>query len=69
MAKSKDVGNKTLKDTLADIDSHFGKGTVMRMGDREIFFLPRQARCSLFPFGQQKRSRFVASPLPQHPPG
>ena len=27
-------------------------------------FLPRQARCSLFPFGQQKRSRFVASPLP-----
>lgn len=40
MAKSKDVGNKTLKDTLADIDSHFGKGTVMRMGDREILDIP-----------------------------
>ena len=36
MPKSKDTSNKTLKDTLADIDSHFGKGTVMRMGDREM---------------------------------
>ena len=27
MAKSKDTGSKSLKDTLADIDSHFGKGT------------------------------------------
>ena len=40
MAKSKDTGNKSLKDTLADIDSHFGKGTVMRMGDREILDIP-----------------------------
>ena len=40
MAKSKDTSNKTLKDTLADIDSHFGKGTVMRMGDREILDIP-----------------------------
>ena len=35
MPKLKDT-KKTLKDTLADIDSQFGKGTVMRMGDREI---------------------------------
>ena len=40
MAKSKDTGSKSLKDTLADIDSHFGKGTVMRMGDREILDIP-----------------------------
>ena len=35
MPKSKDTTSKTLKDTIADIDNHFGKGTVMRMGDRE----------------------------------
>ena len=35
MPKSKDTNSKSLKDTLADIDNHFGKGTVMRMGDRE----------------------------------
>src|SRR6056300_702309 len=40
MAKSKDIGSKSLKDTLADIDSHFGKGTVMRMGDKEILDIP-----------------------------
>ena len=40
MAKSKDTGSKSLKDTLADIDSHFGKGTVMRMGDKEILDIP-----------------------------
>ena len=40
MAKSKNTGSKSLKDTLADIDSHFGKGTVMRMGDREILDIP-----------------------------
>ena len=40
MPKSKDTSNKTLKDTLADIDSHFGKGTVMRMGDREMLDIP-----------------------------
>ena len=40
MAKSKDTGSKSLKDTLADIDSHFGKGTVMRMGDRENLDIP-----------------------------
>src|SRR5210317_1369374 len=40
MAKSKDTVSKSLKDTLADIDSHFGKGTVMRMGDREILDIP-----------------------------
>ena len=40
MAKSKDTGSKSLKDTLADIDSHFGKGTVMRMGDKENLDIP-----------------------------
>lgn len=40
MAKSKDTGSKSLKDTLADIDSHFGKGTVMRMGiEKTLIFL------------------------------
>ncbi len=34
MPKSKDTNPKSLKDTIADIDNHFGKGTVMRMGDR-----------------------------------
>ena len=52
MAKSKDTGSKSLKDTLADIDSHFGKGTVMRMGDREsrhpinINWFSRARHCS-----------------------
>ena len=40
MPKSKDTNSKSLKDTLADIDNHFGKGTVMRMGDRENLDIP-----------------------------
>ena len=40
MPKSKDTSSKSLKDTLADIDNHFGKGTVMRMGDRENLYIP-----------------------------
>ena len=40
MPKSKDTTSKSLKDTLADIDNHFGKGTVMRMGDRENLDIP-----------------------------
>ena len=40
MPKSKDTTSKSLKDTIADIDSHFGKGTVMRMGDRENLDIP-----------------------------
>ena len=40
MPKSKDISSKSLKDTLADIDNHFGKGTVMRMGDRENLDIP-----------------------------
>ena len=40
MPKSKDTNPKSLKDTIADIDSHFGKGTVMRMGDRENLDIP-----------------------------
>src|SRR5210317_558778 len=47
MAKSKDTVSKSLKDTLADIDSHFGKGTVMRMGDREILDIPSISTGSL----------------------
>ena len=38
---------KTLKDTLADIDSQFGKGTVMRMGDREMLDIPSISTGSL----------------------
>ena len=33
MPKSKDTNSKSLKDTLADIDNHFGKGTVMHALD------------------------------------
>ena len=40
MPKTKDTNPKSLKDTIADIDSHFGKGTVMRMGDRENLDIP-----------------------------
>ena len=40
MPKSKDTNPKSLKDTIADIDSHFGKGTVKRMGDRENLDIP-----------------------------
>ena len=40
MPKTKDTSSKSLKDTLADIDNHFGKGTVMRMGDRENLDIP-----------------------------
>ena len=40
MPKSKDTSSKSLKDTLSDIDNHFGKGTVMRMGDRENLDIP-----------------------------
>ena len=40
MPNSKDTSSKSLKDTLADIDNHFGKGTVMRMGDRENLDIP-----------------------------
>ena len=47
MGKSKDTSGKTLKDTLADIDSHFGKGTVMRMGDRENLDIPSISTGSL----------------------
>ena len=39
MAKLKDT-KKSLKETLADIDSQFGKGTVMRMGDKELVDIP-----------------------------
>ena len=35
------------KDTIADIDNHFGKGTVMRMGDRENLDIPSISTGSL----------------------
>ena len=47
MPKTKDTSSKSLKDTLADIDSHFGKGTVMRMGDRENLDIPSISTGSL----------------------
>ena len=47
MPKSKDTSSKTLKDTIADIDNHFGKGTVMRMGDRENLDIPSISTGSL----------------------
>jgi recombination protein RecA len=46
MAKLKDT-KKSLKDTLADIDSQFGKGTVMRMGDKELVDIPSISTGSL----------------------
>ena len=46
MPKLKDT-KKTLKDTRADIDSQFGKGTVMRMGDREMLDIPSISTGSL----------------------
>ena len=47
MPKSKDTSSKSLKDTLADIYNHFGKGTVMRMGDRENLDIPSISTGSL----------------------
>ncbi len=47
MPKSKDTTSKTLKDTIADIDNHFGKGTVMKMGDRENLDIPSISTGSL----------------------
>ena len=47
MPKSKDTNSKSLKDTLADIDNHFGKGTVMRMGDKENLDIPSISTGSL----------------------
>ena len=47
MAKSKDTSPKSLKDTISDIDNHFGKGTVMRMGDRENLDIPSISTGSL----------------------
>ena len=47
MPKAKDTTSKTLKDTIADIDNHFGKGTVMRMGDKENLDIPSISTGSL----------------------
>ena len=47
MTKSKDTTSKSLKDTISDIDNHFGKGTVMRMGDRENLDIPSISTGSL----------------------
>ena len=47
MPKSKDTTSKSLKDTISDIDNHFGKGTVMRMGDRENLDIPSISTGSL----------------------
>lgn len=47
MPKSIDTTGKSLKDTINDIDNHFGKGTVMRMGDRENLDIPSISTGSL----------------------
>ena len=36
-----------LKETLSEIEKHFGKGTVMRMGDRENIDIPSVSTGSL----------------------
>ena len=35
-----DDKSKQLNETLSQIEKKFGKGTVMRMGDREVFDIP-----------------------------
>ena len=47
MPKSKEATPKSLKDTISEIDNHFGKGTVMRMGDRENLDIPSISTGSL----------------------
>ena len=47
MPKSKDTTGRSLKDVISDIDTHFGKGTVMRMGDRENLDIPSISTGSL----------------------
>ena len=47
MAKTKDKDPKSLKDTIAEIDNHFGEGTVMRMGDKETLNIPSISTGSL----------------------
>ena len=47
MAKTKDKNPKSLKDTIAEIDNHFGEGTVMRMGDKETLNIPSISTGSL----------------------
>ena len=47
MAKTKDKKPKSLKDTIAEIDNHFGEGTVMRMGDKETLNIPSISTGSL----------------------
>ena len=51
-SKSKDISNKSLKDTLKDINLHFekesgGGSTVMRMGDQEKLDIPSISTGSL----------------------
>ena len=47
MPKSKDTTGRSLKEVISDIDTHFGKGTVMRMGDRENLDIPSISTGSL----------------------
>ena len=47
MDKTKDKNPKSLKDTIAEIDNHFGEGTVMRMGDKETLNIPSISTGSL----------------------
>ena len=47
MAKTKDKNPKSLNVTIAEIDNHFGEGTVMRMGDKETLNIPSISTGSL----------------------
>ena len=43
----KETKEKNLKETLSQIEKQFGKGTVMKMGDREIVDMPTISTGSL----------------------
>ena len=40
--------SKQLNETLSQIEKQFGKGTVMRMGDREVVDIPSISTCLLY---------------------
>ena len=40
--------DKNLSEALSQIEKQFGKGTVMKMGDREIVDIPSVSTCLLY---------------------
>ena len=51
--------DKNLNETLSQIEKQFGKGTVMKMGDREIVDMPSVSTGSL---GLRYSTRYWRSP-------